>query len=116
MTKTTAISLSPGAGSAAALATVRSVVESRGYLWEPTAGATALAHQGGKPITRTSTATKLLLGVRVHDGQVDLVQQTTGAAGFVVNLGPLIAMRVRREFTRVRRAVEKALQSDRPAA
>jgi len=96
------VRLTPSASAKAALATAQSVLERRGYLWEPTAEAFPQPPHRDETLAGCPRAT----GISIETPEI------SGGVGFVVNLGPLIAMQMRREFRAVHRAVERALRSN----
>ena len=104
-----AIALNRSVDPGQVLAVARSVVEGRKYLWEPTGPDSAKAHQGGKLIEKKASASKLLLGLRLENGELVLSQETHGGVGYVVNMGPLVGLQVAGEFRKMRKKITQAL-------
>jgi len=94
-----------------ALRRARSVLEQRGYLWEQTGPEQAGAFQGGKPVKKDFSATKLRLGLRAERGELVLSRETSGIVGYAVNMGPLIQIRISREFKTVTESIERSLNT-----
>jgi hypothetical protein len=109
------IRLAEGADPRAVLHTARAALEDGGYRWVPTGPGSAEAHQGGREITSKTMARHLLLGVALADGRLVLSPMSSGW-GWVVPMGSLIAMRIRREFRRAVRSVRGALRDARLAS
>ncbi len=100
----------PHRDGAAALATVRALLEKRGYLWQGEGGLRAVAYQGGKVITRRRSR-KLILGIAVNGSDLILTRRSSGAEGFVAGTGMLLPMRVARTFRRITREIRRELDA-----
>ena len=107
--------LTESADPRAVLDTARVALERKGYRWVSTGRDSAEAHHGGQEITSNTMARHLRLGLTVANGHLVLRRESSGW-GWVIPLGSLIAMRIRREFRRAARTVHAALRESRLAS
>ncbi|MGI5151611.1 hypothetical protein ACQEVC_35515 [Plantactinospora sp. CA-294935] len=106
----TRVQLSADAQPEHVLAKVRQTFESRDYLWEQSGPLSAVASEGGKPVTNTLISQRLRVAVRIdaEAHRLVLTQETLGAA-YTANGGPVIFVWLSMRFRRMVKAVREDL-------
>jgi hypothetical protein len=99
------------------MATVRETFENRGYLWEQTGPLSAVASEGGKPVSNLAVGVSQRLRVAVRfdaeHHRLVLRQETIGAA-YIANGGPIIYVWLARRFRKMVKAVREDLAAAAP--
>jgi hypothetical protein len=109
----TTIPLTASASAEAALATAQSVLERRGYLWEPTAEPAAQATK--EDARSAATAAPRRNSCWIYPRARPASPSRPGGqrrCGLCHDPRPVIAMQMRREFRAVKRAVKRALRTN----
>lgn len=110
----TRIQLPADAQAEQVMATVRETCESRDYFWEQAGPLSAIASEGGKPVTNLAVGVsqRLRVAIRLEDENHRLVlsQETIGAA-YIANGGPIIYVWLAMRFRKLVKAVREDLSA-----